>query len=52
MYLRVGELATDARPRVELVGEIKDRAGNVRTEGTLSAISDGLSPVIYSDALG
>ena len=46
VYLQVAQLDTDARPKVELVGEIRDRAGNVRTEGTLTSISDGLAPVL------
>ena len=46
VYLQVAEMDTDARPKVELVGEISDRAGNVRTDGTLSSISDGLAPVL------
>ena len=46
VYLNVGQLDTDARPKVVLVGEIKDRAGNVRTEGTINSSIDGLAPII------
>ena len=46
VYLQVGQLDTDARPKVELVGTVRDRAGNGRTDGTLSSISDGLAPVL------
>jgi len=46
VYLEVAAQATDARPKVELVGEVKDRAGNVRTSGTISAASDKLAPVL------
>ncbi len=46
VYLQVGALDSDARPEVELVGEVKDRAGNTRTEGRLASISDGLAPVL------
>ena len=46
VYLQVAEMDTDARPKVELVGEISDRAGNIRTDGTLTSISDGLAPVL------
>ena len=42
----MGQLDTDARPEVQLTGEIKDRAGNIRTEGRLAAIADGLSPIL------
>jgi hypothetical protein len=44
VYLEVASQATDARPKVELVGEVADMAGNVRTAGTISAASDKLSP--------
>ena len=44
VYLQVGQLDSDARPRVELTGEIRDRAGNIRTEGRLANVSDGLAP--------
>ena len=30
VYLQVGKLDTDARPKVELTGEVKDKAGNIR----------------------
>ena len=35
-----------AQPKVELTGEIKDMAGNTRTEGNIAKINDGLSPVL------
>ena len=37
---------TDARPKVELTGEIMDKSGNLRTGGSVSALVDGLSPVL------
>ena len=40
------EQETNAKPKVELVGEIRDLAGNIRSESTISAVNDGLSPVI------
>ena len=46
VYLQVAEMDTSARPKVELVGEIRDRAGNIRTEGTLASVIDGLAPVL------
>ena len=46
VYLEVGQLDTDARPEVQLTGEIRDKAGNVRTEGRLTAIIDGLDPIL------
>ncbi len=46
VYLQVGQLDTDAKPKVELTGEIKDKAGNTRSDGTVAAAADGLSPVL------
>ena len=46
VYLQVPEQETNAKPKVELVGEIKDLAGNIRSESTISAVNDGLSPTI------
>ena len=46
VYLQVGQLDTDARPEVKLVGEVVDKAGNTQDEGNISAVSDGLAPTI------
>ena len=46
VYLQVGQLDTDDRPKVELTGEIMDKSGNLRTGGSVSALVDGLSPVL------
>ena len=46
VYLQVAELDTDDRPKVVLQGEVMDRAGNTRKEGSLTAIVDGLAPVL------
>ena len=46
VYLQVPEQETNAKPKVELVGEIRDRAGNIRSESTISAVNDGLAPNI------
>jgi len=46
VYLEVSEMDTDARPKVVVVGEIKDKAGNARTSGTITAAADQLSPVL------
>ena len=46
VYLQVGQLDTDARPEVELTGEIMDRAGNTRTDGKVAAAADGIAPVV------
>ena len=46
VYLQVGALDTDARPEVELTGEIRDRAGNIRSEGRVASLNDGLAPKV------
>jgi hypothetical protein len=46
VYLQVGEMDTDARPTVKLVGQVRDMAGNPRTDGTVSNLLDGLAPVL------
>ena len=46
VYLQVGQMDTDDRPEVVLSGEIKDRAGNIRSEGRLTSIADGLNPIL------
>ena len=49
VYLKVAQLDTDARPKVELSGEIRDKSGNLRTGGSISALADGLNPVLSVD---
>ena len=44
VFLTVPHLASDARPRVVLVGEIKDAAGNARTGGLEAIAADRISP--------
>ena len=46
VYLKVGQLDTNARPDVRLVGEVRDKAGNPRTDGTVTNVVDGLAPVL------
>ena len=48
VYLKVAELDTSAKPAVRLTGEVRDKAGNPRTDGTVSSgnVVDGLSPVL------
>jgi len=46
VYLTVATMATDAKPKVELSGEIADKAGNKRTSGTVAAAADKLAPTI------
>jgi len=44
VFLGVPALAPNARPKVELAGEIKDVAGNPQTTGSIAAITDGIAP--------
>ena len=46
VYLRVGELLTNSRPTVRLVGEVRDMANNPRTDGSIASIVDGLAPML------
>ncbi len=46
VYLEVGQLDSDAQPKVELTGEVRDRAGNIRSEGRLAKANDGLAPTL------
>ena len=46
VYLRVAELDTNAMPKVEITGEIRDKAGNIRSGGSLPSIIDGLPPTL------
>ena len=46
VYLQVGQMDTDARPEVVLAGEVRDRAGNIRSEGRLTSVADGLNPIL------
>ena len=45
------DLPSDARPRVELEGSIKDVAGNEVKEDVSSRVRDGISPDVSVDAL-
>jgi hypothetical protein len=46
VYLNVAELDTSAKPAVRLTGEVRDKADNPRTDGTVSSsnVVDGLGP--------
>jgi len=44
IFLTVPAMASSARPKVELVGEVKDVAGNPKTVGTISLSTDGIAP--------
>ena len=46
VFLTVSALAADARPKVELVSEVKDVAGNIQTTGSVDLATDAISPTI------
>ena len=51
VYLKLAdELASDARPRVELDGSIKDKAGNELKTAAIPRVEDGIVPGVTVDA--
>ncbi len=48
VYLNVSQLDTSAKPAVRLTGEVRDKADNPRTDGTVSSenVADGLAPML------
>jgi len=46
VYLTVATMGTDAKPKVELSGEVQDKAGNKRTSGTIATAADKLAPTM------
>jgi hypothetical protein len=46
VYLEVAQQATDNKPKVEVVGEILDKAGNIQTAGSITNAVDKLSPIL------
>ena len=46
VFLTVSALAADARPKVELVSEVKDVAGNIQTTGSVDLATDAIAPTI------
>ena len=46
VFLEVSALAADARPKIEVVGEILDEAGNKLTSDSLDPSSDGIAPTL------
>ncbi|MBI4282007.1 MAG: hypothetical protein HY672_00770 [Chloroflexi bacterium] len=46
VYLEVAQQATDAKPKVEVVGEILDKAGNIQTAGSITNATDKLTPIL------
>ena len=50
VYLTVPTLATDAQPKVELVGTVRDLAGNTASAGLIPAAADGLAPLLEVSA--
>ena len=46
VYLAVGAMAADAKPSVELVGDISDVAGNIRAGSGQVNAADGIAPTL------
>jgi len=46
VFLTVAALAADARPKVELVGNVQDVAGNAQTTGKVANAADGIAPTL------
>ena len=46
VFLSVAAMASNARPEVNLVGEVQDVAGNPQTAGTVSDAVDGIAPTL------
>jgi hypothetical protein len=46
VFLEVSALAADARPKIEVVREILDEAGNKLTSDSLDSSSDGIAPTL------
>ena len=46
VFLTVGEMTTNARPKVELVDNVEDKAGNRRNSGTIQEATDRIGPTL------
>lgn len=46
VFLTISEMATDATPSVELVGEVSDIAGNPQTTGLIDTAEDNIDPIL------
>jgi hypothetical protein len=46
VYLTIPTLAADAQPKVELVGTVRDLAGNTASAGLVPSAADGLPPLL------
>ena len=46
VFLTVGEMTTNAKPKVELVNNIEDVAGNRRSTGSISEATDRIGPTL------
>lgn len=46
VFLTVSEMTTNAKPKVELVNNVEDVAGNRRSSGTISEATDRIGPTL------
>lgn len=52
VFLGVASMASDARPKVVLDGQIKDVAGNIQTAGTVTNAADSIAPTLAVTVVG
>ncbi|MAF51695.1 MAG: hypothetical protein CL694_01555 [Chloroflexi bacterium] len=52
VFLTVPALASNARPQIDLVAEVRDAAGNPATTGTISVSTDGIAPTLNVTVTG
>jgi len=52
VFLEVGDLDADARPKVEVVSDVADAAGNVTDSSKISAATDGIAPTLTVTTAG
>ena len=51
-FFTVPALAANARPKIDLVGEVKDAAGNSSSSSSISSSNDGIAPTITVTVTG
>ena len=52
IFLTVPALAANARPKIDLVGEVKDAPGNSSSSNSISASNDGIAPTLTVTVTG
>ncbi|MDP6455240.1 MAG: PKD domain-containing protein [SAR202 cluster bacterium] len=52
VFLTVPALAANGRPKIDVVGEVRDAAGNPSSSSSLAAASDGIAPTMTVSVTG